>query len=91
MGATAVVSSSAAGSSSTAGVSASVTSLLSPVGVGVGSVVVALALVYVLAHLDVISARPNANERTRQLLIASAIPLGVAFAATVAFRTLQIL
>lgn len=91
MGATAVVSSSAAGSASSAGVSASVTSLLSPVGVGVGGVIVALALVYVLAHLDVVSARPDANERTRRVLIASAIPLGFAFAGTVVFRTLQIL
>jgi len=90
MGATAMVSSSAAGSS-TAGVSASVTSLLSPVGMGVGGVVVALALVYVLAHLDVISARPDTNEGTRLALVATAIPLGVTFAGVVVFQTLEIL
>jgi len=92
MGATAVVSSSASSaSSSTAGVSATVTSLLSPVGTGVGGIVVAITLVYVLAHLDVVSASPGENERIRQTLVAVSIPLGLTFAGIVAFRTMQVL
>jgi len=91
MGATAVVSSSASASSSAAGVSASVTSLLSPVGTGIGGIAVAITLVYVLAHLDVISASEERNEHIRQTLVATAIPLGLTFAGIVAFRTMQIL
>jgi len=92
MGATAVVSSSASSaSSSAAGVSATVTSLLSPVGTGIGGIAVAVTLVYVLAHLDVVSASPDANERVRQTLVATAVPLGLTFAGIVAFRTMQLL
>ncbi|WP_436926756.1 hypothetical protein [Halosimplex amylolyticum] len=91
MGATAVVSSSASATSSAAGVSATVTSLLSPVGTGVGGVAVAITLVYVLAHLDVVSASPDGDERVRQTLVAASIPLGLTFAGIVLFRTMQIL
>lgn len=87
MGATAVVSSSASSaSSSAAGVSATVTSLLSPVGMGIGGIAIALALVYVLAHIDVLSAREETNERVRRTLVAAAIPLGITFAGIVAFQ-----
>ena len=92
MGATAVISSSASSaSSSAAGVSATVTSLLSPVGTGIGGIAVAVTLVYVLAHLDVVSARPEASERVQRTLVATAIPLGLTFAGIVAFRTLALL
>jgi len=91
MGATAVVSSSASASSSAAGVSATVTSLLSPVGTGIGGIAVAITLVYVLAHLDVISASPQSDERVQQTLVALSIPLGLTFAGIVAFRTMQLL
>ena len=92
MGATAVISSSASSaSSSAAGVSATVTSLLSPVGTGIGGIAVAVTLVYVLAHLDVVSARPEASERVQRTLVATAIPLGLTFVGIVAFRTLALL
>lgn len=92
MGATAVVSSSASSASaSAAGVSATVTSLLSPVGTGVGGIVVAIMLVYVLAHLDVVSAKPDGDERVHRTLVATAIPLGLTFAGIVAFRTMALL
>lgn len=92
MGATAVVSSSAAGVSSSLGsVSSTVTSLLSPVGTGIGGVVVAVALIYVLAHLDVISAAPETQESTRRTLVAAAIPLGLTFGGIVLFHTSQLL
>jgi len=92
MGATAVVSSSASSaSSSAAGVSATVTSLLSPVGTGIGGMVVALALVYVLAHLDIVSAKPDRDDSVRNTLLATAVPLSLTFAGIVAFQTLQFL
>lgn len=88
MGATAVVSSSASSaSSSAAGVSATVTSLLSPVGTGIGGIVVALALVYLLARLDVVSARTDADERVRRMILAMVVPLALTFAGIVAFNT----
>lgn len=89
MGATAVISSSA--SSGSDAVSATVTSLLSPVGAGVGGIAVAMALVVVLAYLDIESADPDGKESVRQLLLAVATPLGATFLAIVAFRTLQLL
>jgi hypothetical protein len=87
MGATAVVSSSASSaSSSAAGVSATVTSLLSPVGMGVGGVAVALALIYLLARLDVLSAKENVDDRVRTMLVATVVPLALTFAGIVAFN-----
>jgi len=87
MGATAVVSSSASSaSSSAAGVSATVTSLLSPVGMGVGGVAVALALVYLLARLDIVSAREDVDERVQRMLVATVVPLALTFAGIVAFN-----
>ena len=92
MGATAVVSSSASSAtSSAAGASTSVASLLSPVGTGVGGLVVAIALVYTLAHLDIISAAPDGDEHLRQTLLATSIPLGLTFAGIVLFQTMQVL
>jgi hypothetical protein len=87
MGTTAVVSSSASSAtSSAAGVSATVTSLLSPVGMGVGGVAVALALVYLLARLDVLSAKENVDGRVRNMLVATIVPLALTFAGIVAFN-----
>jgi hypothetical protein len=92
MGLTAAVSSSAStASSSAAGVSETVTSLLSPVGMGVGGIVVAIALVGVLAYLDIISATPDRTDRIEQTLVAAAIPLGFTFAGIVAFQTMTVL
>jgi len=89
MGATAVISSSASGGSNA--VSATVTSMLSPVGAGVGGIAVAVALVVILAYLNVESADPDGDESVRQLLLAVATPLGATFLAIVAFRTLQLI
>ena len=71
MGLTAIVSSaaSAAGSaSSAASSSTSVASLTSPVGLGIGGVFVAAALIILLAYFDVLDAtegaEPSAEQRT---------------------------
>jgi len=91
MGATAVVSSSASSaSSSAAGVSATVTSLLSPVGMGIGGIAVALALVYLLARLDVVSAKDEVDEDVRRMLVATVIPLALTFAGIVAFNAASV-
>lgn len=91
MGATAVISSAASSSAvSAAGVSATVTSLLSPVGAGIGGITVAVALVFVLAYFDC-SSHPDVSDRARNTLFAATLPLLITFAGIVAFRTLEIL
>jgi len=89
MGSAAVVSSSAS-SAGAAGSSAAVTSLLSPVGTSIGGVAIAIALVYVLAHLNVITAGSGENEHLKRTLVAAAIPLGITFGGIVAFQTLAL-
>lgn len=88
MGLTAIISSAA--SSSSAGVSASVTSLLSPVGAGIGGIFVAAALIYLLAYLDLLDA-VDADARMRGALVATIIPLFIVFVGIVAYRTLALL
>ena len=90
MGLTAGAVSSSASSSSAAGVS-SATSLLSPVGLGVGSVFVAAALILLLAYYDVIDASDIHDDRTRTMLGTAIAPLLVAFIADVAYSTLGFL
>lgn len=90
MGLTAAVSSSAAGSASSAGVSASVTSLLSPVGLGVGGIFVAATLALLLAYLDLIDAA-DGREGLRKMVVAAVVPLGFAFGGIVLFHSLQVL
>ena len=91
MGATAVVSSAASSSAaSDAGVSATVTSLLSPVGTGSGGIVVALTLVFVLAYLHC-SPHLGISDRVDWTLFVTALPLAITFAGIVVFRALGIL
>lgn len=92
MGLTAIVSSSASSaSSSAAGASASVTSMLSPVGAGIGGVFVAAALIWLLAYLDLLDASELQSDRFRQTLAATIIPLFVVFVGIVTFRTMALL
>lgn len=90
MGLTAIISSSASSSSAGAGVSASVTSMLSPVGAGVGGIFVAAALIYLLAYLDLLDA-VEVETSIRGALVAAIIPLFIVFAGIVAFRTMALL
>lgn len=92
MGLTAIISSAASSSASAgAGVSASATSLLSPVGVGVGGIFVAAALIYLFAYLNLISASEKEMRNLHRMLVASIVPLFVAFGGIVVYRSLQIL
>lgn len=90
MGLTAIVSSAASSSSAGAGVSASATSLLSPVGAGVGGIFVAAALIYLLAYLDLLDA-VDVDPPVRTAIVSAIIPLFVVFAGIVTFRTLALL
>lgn len=85
MGLTAIVSSSASASSSSASVS--VASLTSPVGLGVGGIFVAAALILLLSYFDMLEAADDANESIRMTLVASIVPLTIAFAGVVTFQT----
>jgi len=69
---------------------ATVTSLLSPVGMGIGGIAVALALVYLLARLDVVSAKDEVDEDVRRMLVATVIPLALTFAGIVAFNAASV-
>lgn len=92
MGLTAIVSSSASSaSSSSAAASASVTSMLSPVGAGVGGIFVAATLIWLLAYLDLLDASDLQSDRLRQTLAATIVPLFVVFVGIVAFQTMTIL
>lgn len=86
MGLTAILSSSSS-SASSAGVS-SATSLLSPVGVGIGGIFVAVTLIAVLAYLDLFDASELYNGQIRTMLIATVLPLALTFGAIVLFRSL---
>lgn len=52
---------------------------------GIGGVFVAAALIVLLAYFDVLDAA-GGNETVRQTLMASIIPLALAFAGVVAFQ-----
>jgi hypothetical protein len=89
MGLTAILSSSSS-SASSAGVS-SATSLLSPVGVGIGGIFVAVTLIAVLAYLDLFDASELYNGQIRTMLIATVLPLALTFGAIVLFESLAVI
>lgn len=102
MGLTAIVSSAASSASSAASsasassasassASTSVASLVSPVGMGVGGVFLAAALILLLAYFDVFTATDDPNDAVRTTLVASIVPLSIAFAGVVVFQTLAFL
>lgn len=92
VGLTAIVSSAGSSASSSASsASSSALSLLSPVGLGVGGVFVAAALILLLAYFDILTATDDADASLRRTLIATIIPLAAAFAAVIAFHTLMVL
>lgn len=90
MGLTAIISSSASSSSASAG-SAAATSLVSSVGLGVGGIFVAVALVLLLAYLDVFNAADWGDERVSKMLVATILPLGVTFGSIVLYQSLQVI
>ena len=90
MGLTAIVSSSASSASSASSLS-SATSLTYVVGVGAGGIFVAAALVLLLAYLDLFDASQFSSVRVRKTVVATILPLGIAFAGIVVFHSMQVL
>lgn len=83
MGAIAGVSGSAAG--------VSVTSLLTPVGLGVGGIFVAASLTLLLAYLDLLGAFRRDTYQVRMMVLAAIGPLLITFGAIVVFESKQII
>jgi hypothetical protein len=78
-------------SSSAAGVSSSAISLTSPVGVGVGGVVVAAALILLLAYYDVINASAADYSKVKETVPAAIGPLLLTFGGIFVFESLVVL
>lgn len=83
MGAIAGVSSSAAG--------VSATSLLTPIGLGVGGIFVAGTLILLLAYFDLLDASRRDAEDIQIMLLAAIGPLLITFGAIIVFRSKQVL
>lgn len=60
------------------------------VGTSVGSVIATLALIYVLAYLDLFEAADHDVEGVRETLIAAIIPLTLVFVTIVLFNVVGI-
>ena len=75
-------------SGSAAGVSA--TSLLTSVGLGVGGIFVAGALILLLAYLDISETFERDDRDIRTMLFAGVSPLSITFAAIVVFESMRI-
>lgn len=83
MGAIAGVSGSAAG--------VSATSLLTPVGLGVGGTFVAGALILLLAYFDLLDASGREAKDVQMMLLAAIGPLLITFGAIIVFESIQVL
>jgi hypothetical protein len=57
---------------------------------GIGGAVVALALVYFLARLDVVSARDETDDSMRGMLVVTVVPLVLTFGGVVVFNAASI-
>jgi hypothetical protein len=66
------------------------TTLLTPTGMGIGGLIIAIALVFLLGYLNVISARENVDARLRHVVISVAIPLLATFGGIVVYESIQI-
>lgn len=86
MGLTAIVSSSASSTSA----STSATSLLSPVGAGVGGIFVFAALILALAYFDVFDAADRLPDQARQTVLPVITALSFVATAIVTFHSLQV-
>jgi len=60
-------------------------------GLGVGGVFVAAALILLLAYLDVSDAGGDENAQVRRTLLATIVPLALTFGGIVLYQSLQVL
>ena len=65
-------------------------SLLSPVGLGVGGVFIAAALVLLLSSYDLLDAADYDHEGVRTTMLAMIVPLMITFGGIVLFKSLQV-
>ena len=86
MGVTAIVPTSSSSGSIEAG---SMISLQSPVGLGVGGVFVAIALVVALAYFDLLQGA-EADVKIRRYVLGSIVPLLLTFSTIVLFESARI-
>lgn len=87
-----IVVASIMGSASSSGAAAS--GVYTAVGLGVGGIFVAVALVVQLGYLDLLGAAdidPSVDRRIRSMLLAVVIPLMVTFGGVVLFKSFQTL
>lgn len=89
MGLTAIVSSSASATSTSATTSA--TSLLSPVGAGIGGIFVFAALILALAYFDVFDAADRLSDGARYTVLPVITSLSLVATAIVTFHSLQVI
>jgi hypothetical protein len=59
---------------------------LSPVGLGIGGLVVAATLVVAVVYLDAVDARPDRAETRRRVALAVVTPLLLTFGAVVLYQ-----
>ncbi|WP_254538296.1 hypothetical protein [Halomarina litorea] len=70
---------------------ASAISLFTSVGLGVGGVFVAAALLVMLGHMDLRGAAGDERRRTKYTIAAFVLPLSLTFAGMMVFQTMQVL
>lgn len=87
MGLIAIVSSALGSASSSASVSA--ISLVSSVGLGLGGIFVAGALVYLFSYFDLLDQGATDTHELQRTVLATIIPLTVVFAGILLFKTIQ--
>ena len=61
-----------------------------PVGTGIGGVIATVALIYVLAYLDLFEAADYDVEGLRATLVGAAVPLAIVFVVIVLYETVNI-
>lgn len=64
---------------------------LSPTGLGSDGLVIVIALVVLLAYLNLVRAREDPDPRLPELIVSVMLPLLVTFGAIVVYESLQII
>lgn len=91
MGATAaIVNAAGAGAGAGAGVSAA-TSMYLTVGAGIGGLVVAALLVFLLGYLNLIDGISPESANLRKMIVATTVPVALTFVSAIALHTLGML
>ncbi len=88
MGATAaIVNAAGAGAGAGAGVSAA-TSMYLTVGAGIGGIIIAGLLVFLLGYLNLVDGVSPESASLQKMLVAATVPVALTFASAIALQTL---